>query len=258
MANHLKLSVNFTALALASGLIMSTAADAADLAPPPPAYAPPPTISWGGIYLGGHIGAGDANWNGVWNNLDTSSAVFFGDFDTSGVLGGVHAGFNWDIDTFVLGLEGDVSFMDWDGLAKSVADSEEATAEVDMLASIRARLGMPMGADRRVMPYVTGGVAWADAEATLFEEGRADDDIDTLDKASLDFDDVGGVVGAGVEYAVTEAFRVRGESLFYFFNDKKKLNTDIINGATTGDFIELDDAWTVRVGGSWHFTTPGF
>jgi len=254
--SNLRRSVNLAALGLASGLLLATPAVAADLEPMLPPMAP--AYSWSGFYIGGHIGAGQADVGGVFQNEDTAEQVLIGDINLVGPLGGIHGGFNWDIGTFVLGIEADASFMDWSDVAKSIESSDEVTAEMDMLASIRGRLGMPLGADRRAMVYATGGIAFADASATVFEDGRVDPD--PLERRKYDFDEIGGVVGAGAEWAATDQFRVRIESLYYFFDDKHNILEDDqeVFSANEGDFVELENAWTVRVGASWHFATPGF
>lgn len=251
---NLKRSVSLAAVGMASGIVLAAPGYAADLAPvmPPPA----PAFSWSGFYIGGHIGAGQAEVDGVFQQFDSVEQVLIGDIDLDGPLGGVHGGFNWDAGAFVLGIEADGSFMDWSGVAHSVESSDEVTAEMDFLGSVRARIGMPLGADRRVLAYATGGLAFADASATVWEDGRVSDD--PLSSKTYDFDDLGGVVGGGVEWAATEQFRVRIESLYYFFDDKHDIVEDEGFSAEEGDFVELENAWAVRVGASWHFTMPGF
>jgi outer membrane immunogenic protein len=261
--SNLKRSVNFGALGIAAGLLMATSAHAADFAPPPPAFAP--AVNWGGVYLGGHIGGGQAKFGGVFNHIDgsvfdTSSAVFGEDLFTSGVLGGIQAGFNWDVGSFVLGIEGDVSFMDWHGHARAAESSEEVTTNVDMLASIRGRIGMPVGAERRGMFYATGGVAFADLDTTIFWEGRGDVDAEPWERQNVNFNDIGAVVGGGFQWAATDALRLRIESLYYFFNDSKTIYVPLEEGEPDLDRpgkLKFKDIWVARVGVDYHFSFPG-
>ena len=109
-----------TAAALASLLTIS-AASAADLAPMPVEPMAPVVVpfTWTGFYVGAHIG-------GVWGDEDDDLSDNFpgsgtggggggggcpqtcaDSFSMSGVIGGVHAGYNWQIDQWVLGVEGD-------------------------------------------------------------------------------------------------------------------------------------------------------
>jgi outer membrane immunogenic protein len=110
---------------------------------------------------------------------------------------------------------------------------------VDMLASIRGRLGFAVD---NLLIYATGGVAFADADASTFEIGDFE--------ANVDFDDIGGVVGGGLEFAVSDHFTIRAEGLFYFFDDQQDFDVD--DGAEDGDFATLDDAFVVRAGVSWY------
>jgi outer membrane immunogenic protein len=157
----LRLLISASALAILSG-----AAVAADLPPPPIEPAAPPMMSptpiaynWSGFYLGAHGGWG------------------FGDgaFDDGAVVGG-QVGINWQWGTFVVGVEGDASWAD--------------LGEADMLASIRARAGLPLD---QFLLYVTAGAGFAD--------------------------DLGWVAGGGVEFALTDAVSLGVEYLHYDADD---------------------------------------
>src|ERR1700683_81644 len=99
------------AVALTSSLAcMPVVAMSADL-PPRPMYAPPqapmaPTFSWTGFYIGANVGAG---WNH--GNLNDSFGLFSGGANNNATfLGGGQVGANYQINNFVLGIEGD---FDW-------------------------------------------------------------------------------------------------------------------------------------------------
>jgi outer membrane immunogenic protein len=121
-------------LASASVLaILSSAAVAADF----PTMSPPPApmlsttpiaYNWSGFYIGGHGGWG------------------FGDgaFDDGFIVGG-QLGVNWQFNSFVLGAEGDGSFVDW--------------GDTDAVGTVRLRGGIALD---RFLPYVTGGAAFGD------------------------------------------------------------------------------------------------
>ena len=95
--------------------------------------------------------------------------------------------------------------------------------------------------------FASAGVAWVGAEA------RVCDDAGCTDGSTFDFDDVGAVVGAGFEYAMTDNFRLRVDGSYYFINDNRDLSG--VDEADTSDFLELDDVYTVRVGGTWYFNS---
>ncbi len=105
-------------------LLFAGPALAADLGRPPPLKAAPllPVFSWTGLYLGVHGGYGwsssDVFGLGVLNNL-------------KGGFAGGQIGYNYQINNFVLGIEGDGAWADisqsFDGLtfkfdAQSVAE----------------------------------------------------------------------------------------------------------------------------------------
>jgi outer membrane immunogenic protein len=125
----LRLVASVSALAVLAGVAV-----AADL-PPPVTVAPPPMVSptpiafnWSGFYLGGHGGYG------------FGSGIF-----TDGFVIGGQVGVNWQFNGFVLGAEGDGSFVDWGG--------------VEAVGTARLRAGL--GFDR-FLAYGTGGVALQD------------------------------------------------------------------------------------------------
>ncbi|MFW6028437.1 MAG: outer membrane protein [bacterium] len=236
----LSASVSAAALLAAQGVMAGGLKDLDDPVPM--------ATSWHGFYLGAHIGAGEADVQGVYDPNDESSEVDFGRIDLSGVLGGVHVGYNWDFGHWIAGVEADFSAMDWSGVAHSPSSSEEAEGEFDALASIRGRLGVPVGEDRTGFLYATGGAAFPSAELSVCDEGCATTD----EKTELDLDDVGGVVGAGFEWAATDSVRVRFETLYYLFDDDDNYDSNDWNATSTGEGIGLDDAWTVRLGATWY------
>src|SRR5215212_9769962 len=103
------------ALAAATALI-SAPALAADLGVRPmakaPAYvAPVAYANWNGFYIGAQIGY---QWGSsgarAFDSVTGLEIVGFGPFgmDTDGVVGGVHAGFNFQTGALVWGIEGDI------------------------------------------------------------------------------------------------------------------------------------------------------
>jgi len=210
---------------------------------------PAPVTSWHGFYLGAHIGAGQADPQGIYDTNDTSSELDFSRIDLSGVLAGAHVGYNWDFGRWIVGVEADVSGMDWTGDVQAADSSEEAEGEFDMLASVRARVGIPVGPDRRGLLYATGGFAVPDGSILLCESGCAS----STTNFNFDLDDIGGVAGAGFEWAATDNVRVRFETLYYFFDDKDTFSTNAGPlDESTAVGVGLDNAWTVRLGATWY------
>jgi outer membrane immunogenic protein len=134
---------------------VATSAFAADLptrkeAPAMP-YTPPPIFSWTGFYVGA---------NGVygWGDVRGPNNGVFG--SPSGGMGGITAGYNYQISQFVVGLEGD---FDWGDISenKTLAGGDFSKYHVSDFATVRGRAGVAMD---RALLYVTGGYAGAKSE----------------------------------------------------------------------------------------------
>jgi outer membrane immunogenic protein len=237
-------------LLLASTLSVSMipAAVAADIEPPPSVF------DWSGFYIGGHVGYGDPSFGG---KVDSAEADFTGtgaiaygkDINADGILGGLQAGYNVQMDSVVLGAEADISLTDFSGSTKDKVIDEgddvpdKLKAEIDWLASLRARAGFAMDT---LLIYATGGVAYTHPEFDFYNNGSH--------AGSIDIDDAWGyVVGGGVEYAVAENASVRLEGLYYGFDAKQNIKNDEFDDADEGDSVQLKDIWAVRVGVNWLF-----
>ena len=78
--------------------------------------------TWTGLYMGGHFGGG-------WGNaaiIDPAGAAIYGNnVRSDAVLGGVQAGYNWQVPNtfFVLGVETDVSAIGANGSGTCLASS---------------------------------------------------------------------------------------------------------------------------------------
>ncbi|MCH7888434.1 MAG: hypothetical protein IIA00_04055 [Proteobacteria bacterium] len=108
------------------------------------------TFDWTGVYIGGHVGGGVADYDGG-KDLVEASPIFVDDLDLDGFAGGGHVGVNDRFGSplgegrdFVAGIEGDATFTDWNAtLLADLGDSTEAiSGDVDVLASVRAGLGV--------------------------------------------------------------------------------------------------------------------
>nr|WP_207510517.1 outer membrane beta-barrel protein [Cognatiyoonia koreensis] len=178
--------VGFAGAANAGGL----AEPVVQPAPAPlPAPVPAPVSyggDWGGFYAGGQLG---------WGQLDSDA---FGDADPDGALYGVHAGYNYDFGSFVLGAE-----LDYD--ATDISD--DATGiDLDSVARFKVKAGYDAG---RFLPYVTAGIAQATTSG------------------ALDADDDGQFAGVGVDYQFNDSIRVGAEALQHQFDDFDGSGADI-------------------------------
>ena len=138
----------------------------------------PASYNWAGFYTGLHFGAGF----GKARNASTSGFI----------LGG-HAGYNFQADRVVVGIEGDLNYsgMGYNGLSEKFTEK--------WLGSIRGRLGYTFD---RFMIFGTGGFAAGTGELKDFT-GRAA------------HSHTGWVAGAGGEMLITQNVTARAEFLRY-------------------------------------------
>jgi hypothetical protein len=112
-----------------------------------------------------------ANDNHNWFNTIGPDLVGTGfNIDTSGILGGGQAGFNYQTGSWVIGIEGSVAGANLDSSRRSAffPASDTYTAGVDLLTTVTGRVGY---ARDKWLAYAKGGWADADVELTLFDHG---------------------------------------------------------------------------------------
>jgi len=206
-------------------------------------------IDWGGPYVGGSLGGEWGQMPGKINLGSTpagavpgSTAVAGGTQHLSGgtdgtVTGGIQGGYNWQIENFVLGIEGDFR---GGGLSTTTTAPGSAPAGItpgstfkassDWNASVRGRLGY---AWNQWLFYGTGGIAVADASLkgsfgpSTATDGTAIPGTSVSKSTTL----LGPTYGGGVEYAMAPNFSVGAE---YRYTDYGHNTESLGNVATTG------------------------
>ncbi len=151
-----------------------------------PVYtAPAPAFSWTGFYAGVEGGYDflNTNYSGFGhNNLD------------AGLIGGV-VGYNYQINQFVVGLEGNAGGVLGSSRNLFVPGANGGTINTNSnyYADIRGRFGL---AYDRALFYVAGGVAFGDVNTKYYAPGGAF-------QASVNSDRTGWTLGGGMDYAIT-------------------------------------------------------
>lgn len=220
MKSLLLASVAFVAAASA------TTAFAADLIiEEPVAIVDVASTDWTGGYVGVNAGiaSADIDWEAFGGGLT-------GDYDASGWLLGVQAGYNWQSDNIVYGIEADAAWADISGEDDDFAPGA-VTRSIDWNASLRGRLGFAV---ESLLFYGTAGVAVANSSAEVFGE----------EDSATHF---GWTAGVGVEALVTEDISLRAEYRFTAYGDQD-YDFDLGSPVTTGF-----DTHTVTVGLNFHF-----
>jgi len=192
----------FIALSLAIPLA-ATAEEKSDPLPREAASAPA-RYDWEGPYFGGHVGLGRGNANAtVWDMTPTSNSNTFG-----GPIAGAQLGYNVLLPSYVLiGAELDVTFPNYiasNAVMASVATPQNRiTEELDYVATARGRIGYAYGP---WLFYGTGGIALMGS--------RFLNDLLSGDEQKQLRSRLGGVAGAGVEYAFDPNWTLRLEYLY--------------------------------------------
>jgi outer membrane immunogenic protein len=271
------------ALASVISLVSFGTASAADL-PLKAAPMPVAIYNWTGFYIGGNVG-------GAWN--DTRDDVYpTGCFLTSvtcgggvplnplrsdsvrlngtGFTAGGQAGYNWQRDKWVFGIEGDINYLgisDGSAINRPVAAPlagsfiHTETDRMSWFGTFRGRAGITVTPS--FLLYGTGGLAFGEvrsASAVSFTT-TADTYAGTLDDTL-----VGWTVGAGGEWMIAPKWSIKAE---YLYVDLGKTGYNqactaagictsppqVAPGATYQTDLRVHEN-IVRVGLNYHFGGP--
>jgi outer membrane immunogenic protein len=226
----------FLRLAFAVAVLLPMpSALAADLDIPPPDLRQA-SFDWSGPYVGvfgAAIGV-DGSYDGI-----CSCAEIYTDVEHSGIgyAGGILGGWNYQLDSFVLGIEGDWAF------GGTVATNDEPLINTDLsfnnIATLRARTGFALD---NTLLYVTGGLAAVDMEFGAIMSDAADDSKWVY----------GWTIGGGLEHAFTPNFSGRIEYLYVGLDDVDFSLTD--SAPTTLDATQsFNDIHMIRAGLTYNF-----
>lgn len=222
------------AAAVAAFLVGPAPAIAADYVPPPPPPELRPAL-WTGPYIGGAGGV---------SCMESEYVPSEGpdpDLNGCGALGGVVAGWNYQMGGIVLGVEGDVS---WGG-RHGENHLDAVNYDVDLFATVRGRVGW-LATDQTLF-YATGGAAWLDGTM----KGLVGPASVPKSDSQTHF---GFVVGGGIEHAFTPNLHGRLEYLFASL-DKQDYDLTVVGQCTPPCIakLDLDEFHVVRVGLTWNF-----
>jgi outer membrane immunogenic protein len=233
-------------------VFIAAPAMAADLpvkAPPMAASSPASTAqNWSGFYVGANAGAdwaysGDPSTsascagapgfvNGSYfacADIPGVNAIGTGSMSGSGFTGGMQAGYNWQFNSTVVGVEAD--FGAFGAKASRTATGTYVTLpnqftisssiDANWLFTARGRLGWAF--DSNILGYVTGGLAVTHlSAANSFSDnipaGVGHGGGNGSGAWSASATKAGWTVGAGAEYALNQNWSVRAEYLYVHFD----------------------------------------
>jgi outer membrane immunogenic protein len=231
-------------LLLLAALVVSGAANAADLpykAPPPP----PPLLTWTGFYVGAQAGYG-------WTQIPPPQVTDpVSPPQPDGGFWGGQIGANYQLaQRWVIGAELDAA---WARLENTFIGRDPAfpgtlladTIRVQALASARGRFGMVV-LDRALV-YATGGAAWGRFDLVTSSSnsspGPGNPQVGNSQRTLH-----GWTAGAGIEAALWSNWTGRIEYLFYHFDPASFIDFHPAASPPLGA-----DLHTVRVGVNWMF-----
>jgi len=250
----MKLSRLMCLLSLACVLVFSQTAPAAESAP---------SFNWTGPYAGVHLGYGRGNAD---TNVDPLPPGIPGDQAPStlgphpgGVVGGVQAGYNYQMGCFVVGIEADFSGSGMSGSQSvspvilgggvSVPGVISTHENTNWFGTLRPRLGYTVKPNALI--YATGGLAYGDVSysaSTDFGPGFVSY------PASLSTTKVGWALGGGVEYAVSRRWTVKAEYLYMDLGSESAIGNGVpLNPPFTEGYTWKTTANIFQIGMNYKF-----
>jgi len=220
-----------------------------------------PTFSWTGFYLGASVGYGwgEVGSSGDWANYlgdiypGAATLNSTGSIEPEGWFGGGQIGYNYQmVNNVVIGVEADLFFADkndsrsYSAFAPGIGLGAESygaiSAEIETFGTVRARLGYAFD---RFMPYVTGGLAWANVKVRDQWADYNGGVLVSSGSSSRSETEWGWAIGGGMEYAFTDNWTAKVEYMY----------TDI--GSVTWDRRSSSDfdvtSSTLKVGVNYKF-----
>ncbi|WP_375606817.1 MULTISPECIES: outer membrane protein [unclassified Bartonella] len=276
-----------------AALISASAAQAADVIIPrettPAVIAAAPSFSWTGFYLGGQVGNFSSKTKVTIPGEDKELVKKDNTPSPSGFMGGIYAGSNVDLGNgLILGVETDAVWADREEskTARELTLTKEDAAffnnalekaKVELKDQQRFEIGDKVtekhsykekwsGATRvrigfaavdRIMPYVAGGIAYAQVQgiqsvagkgerAKVEQNAGGDKNVNAENKQSVDLTGgawadetktmVGFTIGGGVDFAMTDNVLLRAEYRYSDFGKKKFANDTREFNYKTNDF----------------------
>ena len=236
-------------LATAFSLGVVQAASAADMptkAPMAPVAVP---FSWAGFYVG--LNAGYVWGRSSMHDVNSYNGPPDIDYDPRGFQGGGHAGYNWQINQFVFGVEGEVGYMAWNKSqqyppyvgVRSPNDSTASTSD-GAFGVVAGRFGV---AFNNYLLFAKGGGIFTGITNNFIDT----DPIGTTLVSTPTSDRIGWTVGGGIEYAFARNWAARVEYAHYAFGTKTSTGTN--PAGTTFSFDHKLSADSVRGGITYLF-----
>jgi opacity protein-like surface antigen len=225
---------------------------------------------WQGFYLGATAGSVFSHFNThtstqagpLLDPLQANAVNHVGNqkINTSGFLGGIEGGYNWQQKQWLIGIETDFQSLSTDGETNSGAvlyPNQPGTQFVinsygnnNWLLTARPRLGW---ITNNWLFYATGGLGLAFVQSDyIFSNNQ-----EALESKKTSKITTGYVLGAGVETVFTKQVSLKAEYLFANFNTANafNMNQHIPAGQVFSNSVKLQST-LFRVGVNYRFDDP--
>jgi outer membrane immunogenic protein len=229
--------------------VLSSAALAADMRPSAraPIYTKAPMMapaySWTGCYIGGNVG-------GLWAKKDWSlsaTGAANSSQDVNSGLGGGQIGCNYQVSTWVFGIQGDYDWTNASGTATDLAIAGATDrSRIKALASVTGRVGYAWD---RFLGYVKGGGAWENDNYDISSTAGG------VTLATASETRTGWTLGVGGEYAFTDFLTGFAEYDYYDFGTKQNSFAPVVGPAIPIDIKERKSV--AKVGFNFKFNPGG-
>jgi outer membrane immunogenic protein len=238
-----------------------------------------PAYNWTGFYVGGNVGGqwgnADLNTSTIWtpagyfaaSSVPAINTVGAQGVNSSSVTGGFTAGYNWQVNHAVLGLEGDINYFGFKGSATGSAlypccaptgFTVSSQVSADWLATIRGRIGF-LAAPTWLL-YATGGAAISEVKGNF---NFTDTFSAATESAAIRDTRLGWTAGVGTEYAFGGGWSLKAEYLYVDLGRATATSTNLVGFAGTLPFpssvfthsVDIKSN-IVRVGVNYKFGGP--
>ncbi len=227
--------------------------------------------NWTGLYVGGVIGA---QYGRTDISLDTDPTMYARPY-VAGLLGGAEAGYNYQVNRIVLGIEGDINATNTKG-ARTLSPSTPASIaflpptpntsqpnnlvgsdRTTWVATVTGRLGYAVD---RTLYYVKAGGAFENSKVavTCYDPqafgvcaNPAFLPLDPGGSISKSYTRVGFTAGFGTEFDLGRGWSAKTEIDYLDFGRKSALSSDF--DTTISDWSHV---WQGKIGLNYHFN-PG-
>lgn len=266
--------------------VAATSAFAADMAP---RYTKAPRAvvevwNWTGFYIGGNVGYSwgrsdtDVNYYNTVTGLPIvlpPGSITSGRFNMDGVIAGGQAGYNWQTNNWVWGLEADLQWSDEKGRGNFLCSATlvggpclpgltflppgaTGTAlaldqHLEWFGTLRARGGIL--ANPKTLLYVTGGLAYGSIKTTGSLAGFNGNGLAVASIGTNNDVRAGWTVGAGAEFMFAKNWTAKVEYLYMDlgrFDNNFVLPAGLVGVRTSSHFTDH----IARVGVNYLFDRP--